>query len=153
MRVYFDLDGTIADFYGVDGWLDAIRAEDTAPYDLAKPLGDLKRLGALCAAYGATVGVISWCARGASESYDKAVRRAKKKWLADNFPYAVETHIVKYGTPKHTVTKIKKDVVLVDDEWANCCTWENEAKRRKAIHARNFKQVEKELRQILTNAA
>ena len=30
--IYFDMDGTIADLYGFDGWLDYLHAEDVKPY-------------------------------------------------------------------------------------------------------------------------
>lgn len=35
---YFDMDGTIANFYGVDGWLDCLTAHDPRPYAVAEPL-------------------------------------------------------------------------------------------------------------------
>ena len=38
MRINFDMDGTIANFYGVENWLDYLKAEDTKPYEIAKPL-------------------------------------------------------------------------------------------------------------------
>ena len=37
----FDMDGTIADFYNVDGWLDCLMAEDTRPYTEARPFYDM----------------------------------------------------------------------------------------------------------------
>jgi hypothetical protein len=41
----FDMDGTIADFYGVTGWLDYLKAEDTTPYEVGYLcLGFLPRL-------------------------------------------------------------------------------------------------------------
>ena len=149
MHVYFDMDGTIADFYGVEGWLDAIRAEDTRPYECAATLGNIERLAALCAAYGATVGVISWLARGSSPDYDKAVRRAKKAWLADNFPWATEVHIIKHGSPKQFAAKAKTDAILVDDECRNCEKWTNESKGYYAIRADNAKQIERDLAELL----
>ena len=35
---YFDMDGTIADFYGVDNWLDYLTNYDTYPYRSARPM-------------------------------------------------------------------------------------------------------------------
>ncbi len=149
MHVYFDMDGTIADFYGVEGWLDAIHAEDTRPYECAATLGNIERLAALCTAYGATVGVISWLARDSSATYDKAVRKAKKKWLADNFPWATEIHIIKHGSPKQFAAKAKTDAILIDDECRNCERWINESKGYYAIQADNIKQVERDLAELL----
>jgi phosphoserine phosphatase len=37
----FDMDGTIANFYGVKGWLDYLINEDTTPYEIAEPLYDM----------------------------------------------------------------------------------------------------------------
>jgi len=36
--IYFDMDGTIADFYSVENWLEDLRMENVAPYILAKPM-------------------------------------------------------------------------------------------------------------------
>ena len=148
MHVYFDMDGTIADFYGVEGWLESILDRDTRPYDIAAPIEGIERLAGLCAAYGATVGVISWLARDSSAAYDKAVTDAKRKWIADNFPWAEDIHIVKYGTPKSTVTDATS-AVLLDDETPNCHEWASSAEGRYAIQARNIEQMERDLSRLL----
>ena len=36
--VYFDMDGTIANLYNVEGWESKLRAEDASPYADASPL-------------------------------------------------------------------------------------------------------------------
>ena len=36
--IYFDMDGTIADLYGVEGWLNDLESENERPYATAKPL-------------------------------------------------------------------------------------------------------------------
>ena len=36
--IYFDMDGTLANFYGVENWLDYLENEDTTPYAIARPL-------------------------------------------------------------------------------------------------------------------
>ena len=48
--IVLDLDGTLADFYSVRGWLEMLQAENAAPYLIAKPLGDYKKLNGLLAA-------------------------------------------------------------------------------------------------------
>ena len=38
VTINFDLDGTIANLYGVDGWLEMLIAHDETPYAIAEPL-------------------------------------------------------------------------------------------------------------------
>ena len=40
----FDMDGTIADLYGVDGWLKDLMNKNPHPYTIAKPLCDMEEL-------------------------------------------------------------------------------------------------------------
>ena len=42
--IWFDMDGTIANLYGVDNWLDKLIAEDATPYAEAKPLLNMSQL-------------------------------------------------------------------------------------------------------------
>ena len=72
----FVLDGTIADFYNVPFWLDAIKHEETYPYRHAQPLIPFD-LTAQLVVGGYKLTVISWNAKGASKEYSKAVRREK----------------------------------------------------------------------------
>lgn len=117
--IVFDMDGTIADFYGVDGWLDYLKAENTTPYEVAKPLYKMDYLNALLTllkTQGWRIVVTTWLAKGGSKEYNDRTRKAKLEWLArHNFPYD-EIHLVKYGTTKANCTrKIGGYQVLVDD--------------------------------------
>ena len=38
MKIWFDMDGTIANLYAVENWLADLRAERTRPYDMAQPM-------------------------------------------------------------------------------------------------------------------
>ena len=42
--IYFDMDGTIANLYGVENWLDYLINEQTKPYREAKPLVEMELL-------------------------------------------------------------------------------------------------------------
>ena len=42
--VCFDMDGTIADLYGVKGWLEYLQAENPWPYLAARPMCDMDAL-------------------------------------------------------------------------------------------------------------
>jgi hypothetical protein len=115
----FDMDGTIADLYGVDGWLEMLRSEDATPYEVAQPMYDTEFLNALIdilKAMGWKIVVTTWLAKGATKAYDDAVRKAKKAWLEKvGFEYD-EIHLVKYGTTKANCTrKLGGFQVLVDD--------------------------------------
>jgi hypothetical protein len=115
----FDMDGTIADLYGVKNWLPMLRAEDVRPYAIAKPLYDMDELNALIRelkAEGWRIVVTTWLAKGSTRAYDNAVRQAKIDWLDKmGFEYD-EIHLVKYGTTKANCTrKLKGYQVLVDD--------------------------------------
>lgn len=119
--IYFDMDGTIADLYGVDNWLPKLRSENSSPYAEATPLVDTYEMEYLLKELqhiGYTLGIISWTAKGGSKSYNKAVRKAKLEWLAGVFPEIEfdEVHIVKYGTRKDYVAKDKFGIIFDDDE-------------------------------------
>ena len=41
MKIWFDMDGTIADLYGVENWLEMLIVHDETPYAIAKPIVNL----------------------------------------------------------------------------------------------------------------
>lgn len=129
--IYFDMDGTIADLYGVDNWLPKLRAENASPYVEAEPLVNLCEMRWLLTELqhiGYTLGIISWTSKGGSAEYNKAVRKAKLEWLAGCFPEVEfdEVHIVKYGTRKDYVAKDKNGIIFDDDERVRA-KWKGEA--------------------------
>ena len=73
MTFYFDMDGTIADLYGVKNWLPDLINEKTRPYEEARPLVDCARLIntiSLLKAEGYHFGIISWTAKHGSAGYN-----------------------------------------------------------------------------------
>ena len=42
--ICFDMDGTIADLYGVENWLDMLRNYNPTPYEVAKPMWNMTEL-------------------------------------------------------------------------------------------------------------
>lgn len=115
----FDMDGTIADLYGVQGWLEDLRNENPRPYEMAKPMYDMETLGyilEILKAQGWKVVVTSWLAKESTREYDEMVRRAKREWLTRHQFPVDEIHLVKYGTTKANCTrKLGGYQVLVDD--------------------------------------
>lgn len=115
----FDMDGTIANFYGVVGWLDYLKESNPTPYIVAEPLYDMEKLKTvleMLKLFGWRIVVTSWLAKGSSKEFDNEVRQAKLEWLDTfNFPYD-EIHLVKYGTTKANCTrKLGGLQILVDD--------------------------------------
>jgi hypothetical protein len=113
------MDGTIADFYGVDGWLQYLNEQSPVPYIVANPLYKVQELNAIVnmfRACGWRIVVTSWLAKNSSKDFDKEVRNAKREWLDKfDFPYD-EIHLVKYGTTKASCTRHRGGFqVLVDD--------------------------------------
>lgn len=129
--IFFDMDGTIADLYGVENWLNYLIASDALPYEIAKPLIRLNALARILnrlQKQGYKVGVISWLAKNTNTDYDEKVTRAKKEWLKKHLASVNfdEIHIVKYGTPKQTFAKTENDI-LFDDEEKNRNDWTGKA--------------------------
>ena len=118
----WDMDGTIADLYGVENWLPMLRAYDPTPYQVAKPMWDMKelaRLIRLAQAQGIENRVVTWLSKGSTPEYNKLVREAKREWLeANGFPYD-HFHGVKYGATKaDSVRKYlgeNESAILFDD--------------------------------------
>ena len=127
MTIYFDMDGTIANLYGVENWLDYLIAEDVFPYRNAKPmlrLCSLARVLNRLQREGYSLGVISWLSKCGSDDYNERVTQVKTEWLASHLPSVNwdEIKIVPYGTPKHEVAE--DCGFLFDDEIGNRDAWD-----------------------------
>lgn len=118
----WDMDGTMADLYGVSNWLPMLRAYDPTPYRIARPMWDMERLAYLLtelAKCGIESDISTWLSKESTKDYDKEVRKAKKDWLAENgFPY-VHFHGVAYGTTKANTVRHRlnpgETAILFDD--------------------------------------
>lgn len=129
--INFDMDGTIADLYGVENWLDDLIASNPRPYEVAKPLLNLsalaRRLNAL-QRQGYRIAIISWLSKSGTAEYNKAVTKAKIDWLTTHLASVRfdEIHIVEYGTPKQNFLHETTDI-LFDDEEKNRLAWTGNA--------------------------
>jgi len=124
-EIWFDMDGTIANLYEVEGWLDYLMREDVFPYAHAGTLGNFSLLARLLnrlQAKGWKIGIISWTSKNGSESYNLAVEMAKRAWLARHLPSVEwdEIKVVRYGTNKRITCG---GGILFDDEIGNRETW------------------------------
>ena len=124
--IYLDMDGTFANLYAVEGWLEMLNAMNPTPYAQAKPIVRMATLAYYINALrkcGFRVGVISWLSKGATCEYCEQVNTAKLAWLKKHLPSVEfdEIHIIPYGMPKYKVAS--EMGILVDDEKHNRDEW------------------------------
>lgn len=129
--IYFDMDGTIADLYAVDGWLDMLRAYDTTPYEQAQVMLNMSHFARLLNGLqkqGYRIGIVSWLSKCPNPIYDLQVKWAKMQWLLKHLPsvHFDEITIVSYGTPKSSVVHCPMGI-LFDDEQGNRTEWQGQA--------------------------
>lgn len=125
--IYFDMDGTIANFYGVENWLDYLVNNDPTPYRVARPLVNMNRLARLLnrlQAEGYYIGIVSWLSKCGTAEYNEVVTATKVEWLNRhlNSVHWNEIKIVPYGTPKQEVVNVTGGI-LFDDEAPNRANW------------------------------
>lgn len=131
ITINFDMDGTIADLYGVENWLQYLIAEDIFPYANAKPLVRLNQLAKKLNSLqknGYNIAIISWLSKSGTDEYNKAVTIAKLQWLEKHLPSVIwdKITIVPYGTPKQSFCNNPLDI-LFDDEERNRINWNGRA--------------------------
>ena len=125
--IYFDMDGTIANFYGVENWLECLETNNPTPYKVAKPLVNMNRLARLLnrlQTEGWHIGIVSWLSKCGNDEFNAAVTATKRVWL-DRHLHSVhwdEIVIVPYGVPKHEMVRYA-DGILFDDECRNRENW------------------------------
>ena len=124
-KIWFDMDGTIADLYGVENWLPMLRNSNPTPYAAAAPLLRLTTLARVLHKVqqaGYEIGVISWLSKNSTPEYDEKVTAAKMWWLEKHLKSVRwdHIHIVPYGTSK---INICGGGILFDDEEPNRNEW------------------------------
>ena len=129
--ICFDMDGTVADFYGVEGWLNDLENGNVRPYVEAEPLLDMEALGEVLMAFknlGTEIRIITWLGQNADREFKNATRVAKAEWLDRNCFVYDKAHMVQYGTTKADC--IRKE--LAEDEYA--ILFDDNEKVRKGWH-------------------
>ena len=133
MTIWFDMDGTIADLYGVENWLDYLIASDPTPYAIAKPLVNLSALARLmhkAQRNGFEICIVSALAKNSTSEYDEKVKTAKMNWLKKHLASVQfdEIRFVPYTFTKNDVNS--GNDILFDDEERHLTAWTGTA-----IHA------------------
>lgn len=135
--IWFDMDGTIADLYGQDDWLEKLIAENAEPYANARPLVNMNTLARILnrlAGNGWHIGIVSWLSKGSSAEYEERVNNAKRKWLNKHLPSVqfARIDIIPYGIAKNN----GRNGILFDDEEPNRKAWNGIAYNEVNIIAR-----------------
>lgn len=131
--IYFDMDGTIADLYGDEQWLEKLRAYNPEPYVKARPLVNMSRLARYLNKLqkrGVKIGVISWLSKCSTPAYDVAVAKAKAEWLERHLKSVKfdEIKIVAHGLKKSAAVDEQTHSILFDDEMNNRVEWTTETR-------------------------
>ena len=126
MKIWFDMDGTIADLYGVENWLEMLIAHDETPYAIAKPIVNLSVLARLMNKVqrkGFEICIVSALAKDSTAEYDERVKNAKIKWLTNHLKsvHFDEIRFVPYWYTKNDVNTGAD--VLFDDEERHLEKW------------------------------
>lgn len=127
--IWLDMDGTIADLYSVDGWLEDLIAHNTRPYAKAKDFYnvlDLLEVLVELKLKGYKLGVISWGSKENNAEYDKAVEKVKREWLANRLLDSILDKIIvtPYGVCKADTCRKFGFGILADDEEQNRNAWD-----------------------------
>ena len=133
-QINFDMDGTIANLYGENGWLEDIINEKVNPYVNAKPMVNMNALARVLNRLirnGYEVNIISWTAKNGTEEYNKRIEEAKKAWIAKHLSSVNfnNVYVIPYGTPKENYGYD----ILFDDEKPNRDNWNGTAYDEKNI--------------------
>ncbi len=111
--VYLDMDGTIANLYGVKGWLEALRTEQEGLFINCEPLTTQEELLNFFPTEHYEIRICSMTPKEASDEYCKKVIEEKNAWLDKYFPIITTRIYMKYGHNKNL--KNSKNHILVDD--------------------------------------
>lgn len=118
--IYFDMDGTLANLYGIENWLEKLSSNDVTPYEQAEVMLNMQslahRLNTL-QKNGYTIGIISWLSKTGSSEYQAEIKEAKLAWLSKHLHSVQfdEIHIEPYGRKKHLCANIKNGYIFDDD--------------------------------------
>lgn len=151
-KIYFDMDGTVADLYNSENWLNKLRNEEPGAFRFLKPMVNMDALASVCyqlMQQGYSFGIITWLPMDASYEYEKVCEEEKKDWAEEYMPWVSEFYAQSYGVPKqYAPSKRAMEMILVDDNSEVRAMWNTE-KQRKSIDATG--NIIEELKKLLDN--
>ena len=147
--IWFDMDGTIAELYKVEGWLPKLRNNDWSVYSECAPRAHANRIRNAVRALvadGWQVGVITWASKGIEWGNDlDAIAEVKHEWLCQFFPEIADGKFacIPYGYSKaqfmveemHNNYNPYDISYLVDDNKEVRAEWRTHGEQFKTIDA------------------
>jgi len=121
IKVYLDMDGTIADLYGIENWLPRLRASDNKIFLECEPMIDEETLFRTFPEETHDIRILSMTPKDASMEYCEDVINQKNAWLDRYFPKLQKRIYRKYGNNKNLRNSV--NALLVDDSEPIRNTW------------------------------
>ena len=111
--VYLDMDGTIADLYGMKNWLEKLENEVEGLFLGCEPLVSEEELEYIFPSETYELRICSMTPKDATEEYCQVVIEEKNIWLDKHFPSITHRVYMKYGNNKNL--RNSRNHILVDD--------------------------------------
>ena len=112
-KVYLDMDGTIANLYAIQNWLERLINEDQNIFKECDPLITENDLFNLFPQSEYDITILSMTPYKCSKSYHDNVIAQKNYWLDKHFPLLKKRIYKKYGGNKNL--KNSENAILIDD--------------------------------------
>lgn len=113
VKIYLDMDGTIADLYGASHWLERVRAEEDGVFSELKPFITEELLLQLFPQHSYEIHILSMTPLNASKTFCEKVCQEKDEWLDKYFPNITKRIYKPYGKNKNLKNSI--NAILIDD--------------------------------------
>lgn len=113
IKVYLDLDGTIASLYTEKDWLKRLHNEEEGLFLNLKPIINQEMLLEKFPKEKYEITVLSMTPKDASLEYCERVKTEKDLWLSEYFPSLTKRIYKKYGHNKNL--KNSANAILIDD--------------------------------------
>lgn len=121
IKVYLDMDGTIADLYGKENWLECLRTEKDNTFSDLRPMITQEQLFNSFPKESYDIRILSMTPLGASKPFCERVIQEKNAWLDEHFPVLKKRIYQKYGHNKNL--KGCANAILIDDNEAIRKSW------------------------------
>lgn len=119
-RVFFDMDGTIADLYNDPNWLEDFTKRRKGVFARLKPMVDPIQVNDLirqAKAKGHKFGVVTWLPKDSTADYRLASSFEKIEWIKKFFPELADNILTcEYGTKKRQVARANRNAIIFDDD-------------------------------------